>query len=265
MLNAISSNYLLQNKSAGYLGNNVALQDKKNAAADTVDTKDLFANFGESAIVEISEEGMNALAESQKAKKSDEEKLSVKAQSYLENLRKKYGDYNFVVSNDLDAAQTLNSDKPYSVIFTNEELEKMAEDDDYAQKIMGKVDDAVGILKGISEEDLGEGVNFAQLSISIDEEGNMKFFAQLEKLSEEQAERLEAAKEKRAEERKDADDPLNPNKEEEQSELTKILFKSADVEASSRNELLAKISGIDWSKIAEESAYLDFNLYQLNA
>ena len=262
MLNAIGSNYLLQYKNAGYLGNNVALQNRK-TAAEPVETKGLFANYGESAIVEISEEGMNALAESQNAKKSDEEKLSVKAQSYLENLRKKYGDYNFVVSNDLDTAQTLNSDKPYSVIFTNEELEKMADDDDYAQKIMGKVDDAVGILKDISEKDLGEGVNFAQLSVSIDEEGNMKFFAQLEKLSEEQAARLEAAKERRAEEEKAADNPLNPNGKEEQSALTEIIFQRADVEASSRDELLAKISGIDWSRIAEEATYL--NLYQLTA
>ena len=113
----------------------------------------------------------------------------------------------------------------------------MADDDDYAQKIMGKVDDAVGILKDISEKDLGEGVNFAQLSVSIDEEGNMKFFAQLEKLSEEQAARLEAAKERRAEEEKAADNPLNPNGKEEQSALTEIIFQRADVEASSRDEL----------------------------
>ena len=31
---------------------------------------------------------------------TDESKLSAKAQSFLENLRKKYGDYDFVVSND---------------------------------------------------------------------------------------------------------------------------------------------------------------------
>ena len=257
MLNAISSNYLLQYRTAGYLGNNVSIQNKNDDVSSAV-PKNSFANYSESAIVEISEEGMQALAQSQEAAKSDEEKLSVKAQSYLENLRKQYGDYNFVVSNDLDTAQTLNSDKPFSVIFTNEELEKMAEDEDYAKKTMGQVNDAVGILKGISEEDLGEGVNFSQLSISIDEEGNMKFFAQLEKLSQEQAERLEAAKEKRAEERKAAEDSQNPIKEEEQSELTELFFKSADVEASSRSELLAKISGIDWAKIAEESMYLSY-------
>ena len=254
MLNTVSSNYLLQYRHAGYLGNNVEIKNKSDNV-QTAETKNSFANYSESAIVEISEEGLNALAQSQEAAKSDEEKLSVKAQSYLENLRKKYGDYNFVVSNDLDTAQTLNSDKPYSVIFTNEELEKMAEDEEYAQKTMGKVDEAVGILNDISEQDLGEGVNFAQLSISIDEEGNMKFFAQLEKLSAEQAARLEEAKEKRAEERKSAENLSKPNDEEEQSELTKIIFKSANIEALSRDELLSTISGIAWDKIADEEAY----------
>lgn len=232
MTNAIGTNYFQQYQTAS-LG-------KQTATAQTVqDDQNLLAQYGVDTKVEISDAGRNAL----QASKGDESQLSAKAQSYLENLRKKYGDYDFVVSNNLDAAQTAGSGKEYSVIFTTEELEKMAEDEDYAQKVMGQVGDAVDMMKGLWEKDLGEGVQFSQLSVTFDSEGNMKLFAQLEKLSAEQKERLEAAAEKRAEEQ--AEDDGMP-----------VVFKSADVEASTAEELLNKIFGIDWSKIPDEEAYI---------
>ena len=246
MLNTISANYLSQYQKTGNLGMASANYNKVAAAP---------ANFNDKTIVDISEEGLNALEESQNTAQTDESKLSAKAQSYLENLRKKYGDYDFFVSDNPDAAQTTGSSKEYSVIFTPEELEKMAEDDDYAEKTMGNVGKAVDMLKNISEKDLGEGVQFSPLSVSIDEEGNMKLFAQLEKLSEDQAARLEEAKQRRAEEKKEAEENNQPP-EKEQSDFTKILFKAADIEADSEEDLLAKIFGIDWSKIPDEEAYI---------
>lgn len=245
MLNTIGANYLNQYQKAGNIGMNSANYNKVAAAQ---------ANFTEKTIVDISEEGLNALEQSKNANQTDESKLSAKAQSYLENLRKQYGDYDFFVSDDLDAAQTTGSSKEYSVIFTTEELEKMAEDDEYAGKVMGNVGKAVDMLKNISEKDLGEGVQFSQLSVSFDDEGNMKLFAQLEKLSEDQAARLEEAKQKRAEEKKETEN--NQPTEKEQSDFTKILFKAADIEADSEEELFTKIFGIDWSKIPDEEAYI---------
>ena len=230
MTNAINSNYFMQYQNAGQIG-------KQTATSTEADAQNLLKEYGADTKVEISDAGRNAL----QAAKGDESQLSAKAQSYLESLRKKYGDYDFVVSNNLDAAQTVGSDKEYSVIFTVEELEKMAEDDDYAQKVMGQVGDAVDMMKGLWEKDLGEGVQFSQLSVTFDSEGNMKLFAQLEKLSAEQKERLEAAQEKRAKEQ--AEDDGMP-----------VVFKSADIEAENAEELLNKIFGIDWSKIPEEEA-----------
>ena len=207
MMNAISNNYFTQYQSAG-LG-----RQTPTSTGTEIDSENPFANYAADTRVEISDAGRNALQASQ----SDESKLSAKAQSYLESLRKKYGDYDFVVSNNLDTAQTVGSDKEYSVIFTTEELEKMAEDDDYAQKVMGQVGDAVDTIKSLWEKDLGEGVQFSQLSVTFDGDGNMKLFAQLEKLSADQKERLEAAAEKRAEEKADVDDGMP------------IVFKSADI------------------------------------
>ncbi|MBQ7454005.1 MAG: hypothetical protein IJS69_03000 [Selenomonadaceae bacterium] len=255
MANTINTTYLPQFKNAGTVGKGATNSTKTEA-------KNSATQFGGDMTVELSDAGLNALAKSQSdtveeytgstTSANDEVKLSAKAQSFLENLRKKYGDYDFIISNNMDASQTVGSTKEYSVILSPEELERMAEDDDYAQKVMGKVGDAVGMLKNISEKDLGEGVQFSQLSVSIDDEGNMKLLAQLEKLSADQKERLEAAKEKRAEQQKAEEKSLD----DDEPELTKILFKAADVEASSEEELLAKIFGIDWDSIDEEEAYI---------
>lgn len=252
MLNTIGLNSIMQYQKASQLGNNLANQNK------AADAQNPYANYSADTFVDISTDGINALEEAQNnPQKDDEQKLSAKAQSYLEKLRKQYGDYNLVVSDDLDASKTAGTDKEYSVIFTTDELEKMAEDDKYAEKVMGNVGKAVDVLKNISEKDFGEGVQFSQLSVTIDEEGNMKLFAQLEQLSKDQAARLEEAKQKRAEEKKAAEEKAqNPEDEEEDRELISITFKAADIEADSEEELLTKIFGIDWSKIPDEEAYI---------
>ncbi len=247
MTNAINNNYFLQYQNAGQLGKQAAAQNFNN-----VDKQNALTNYAADATVEISNAGRNALQASQG---DDESHLSAKAQSFLDGLREKYGDYNFVVSDNLDTAQTADSDKEYSVIFTTEELEQMADDEDYAQKVMGQVGDAVDMLKNIWEKDLGEGVQFAQLGVSFDSEGNMKLFAQLEKLSADQKERLDAALEKRAEERKAAEEKAQADDESEDDGMP-VVFKSEDVEAESPEELFNKIFSIDWRQIPEQETVI---------
>ena len=240
MLNAINANLFKSYQTAGQLDNRATNSNQKTADNNP------FASAGTN--VEISEAG---LALSQTVQPiDDEQKLSAKAQSYLEKLRDKYGDYNFVVSNDMDTTKTLGSDKEYSVMFTTEELEKMAEDEEYAGKVMGQVGEAVDILKNISEKDLGEGVQFSQLGVSFDSEGKMTIFGQLEKLSEEQQQRLAEAKEKRAEEQKEA------QAEKPVEDGMPVVFKSADVEAANAEDFLTKVFGIKWDEIPEEEALI---------
>lgn len=239
MLNAINANLFKSYQTAGQLDNRATNSNQKTAENNP------FAPA--SANVEISEAG---LALSQVESVSDEQKLSPKAQGYLDSLREKYGDYNFVVSNDMDTTKTLGSDKEYSVMFTTEELEKMAADEEYAGKVMGQVGKAVDMLKSVSEKDLGEGVQFSQLGVSFDSEGNMKMFAQLEKLTAEHQQRLAEASEKRAEEQKEA------QAEKTVEDGMPVVFKSADVEAANAEELLTKIFGIKWDEIPEEEVLI---------
>ena len=58
---------------------------------------------------------------SEQAVKSSEDKLSSKAKNYLDNLRKNYGDYDFIVADAGDDRRALldKSDKEFSVIFSN--------------------------------------------------------------------------------------------------------------------------------------------------
>ena len=74
----------------------------------------------------------------------------------------------------------------------------------------------------------------------MDKGGKMTLFADLEKITEKQKERLEELKEKRAEEKK--------------QEKKDVTVKRTTIQANSKEELLEKISELDWSKITEEKA-----------
>ena len=258
MANAINASYFLQQKNLTQIGKRGAVGEKNNLNAQ----KNLSAQYGGNFSVELSSNGLSALATQQKNSvddagenltslmTADEKKLSATAQEYLKQLREKYGDFDFVVADDMSSPQSFSQDsaKKYSVVLSTEEIERMAVDEDYEKKVMGQVDSAVEKLDSIAEKaELGEGVQFNYLAAEFDDEGNMKLFAGLEKLSEEQAERMEEAKEKRAEENKS---------DEENSEEEKLPSASqkVELEASSVEEMLEKIFGIKWGEVEEQFA-----------
>lgn len=259
MSTSINNNFMLRYKSAENLGKSLG----KGSKEKTGETKDLLSQFGGSASVELSQEGIALSVQQKNAKgeggenfggvKPGEENLSPKAQDFLSRLREKYGDYDFIISDDVDNPLDLTGDstKKYYVILSSSELERMADDEKYADKVMGQVEKAIGVADKLeSSGKLGEGVSFSKIAISIDDEGNMKLFAELERASQEQQERLEKAKEKKEEEAKKADqEKEKESEEEEQPPLTLQHFR---LEANSEDELWEKILGIDWSKVAAE-------------
>ena len=162
--------------------------------------------------------------------------LSPKAQALLDKLRENYGDYDFIVADNVDDPQALaaGSDKKYSVVLTSDELEKMANDEEYANSMMSKVEDAVKTADSVIEKAGLEGVQISQLTISFDNDGNTKLFATLEKLSESQQQRLEAAKE-RAE---------NADEEAEEIQPARVTIEAEDEES-----FLDQLLKIDWESI----------------
>ncbi len=189
----------------------------------------------------LSTEGLDAL---QKQTTTDDidtsifatnKELSPKAQAFLEKLQEKYGEnYDFFVADNVDDPQALTagSTKNYSVIFSSDEIEKMADDEEYANDILGKVDDAVKSFDEIIEKANLEGkAQFSNLAISFDSDGNTKLFATLEKLSESQQEQLDAAKERA--------------KESDETEKPATFSLTADDTES----LLEQLYNVNWDKI----------------
>ena len=198
----------------------------------------------------------------------NESKLSEKAQQLLEKLREKYGDYDFMIANTAEEFDSLSGSgsKEFSVMLTVDEIEKMASDEEYAESQMKAVENAVSMALRISQEngyyrngESGEGQvgQINKLSITISDDGSMKIFAELEKLSEKQRERIENAKEeKAAEEKAEAKKPKFKNPYEKDS---KAFVKRTTIEASSEEEFLEMLKGIDWDNVSESFSGDRFN------
>ena len=191
----------------------------------------------------------------------NEEKLSKKAQEFLKNLRKKYGDYDFMIGNGADELKSLSKSgsKEFSVILSSAEIERMANDEKYAQEKMDGIQGAVKMCKRICEENgytsglggSGENGSINKIGVTVDDKGNMKLFAELEKTSSKQKERIEKNREKRAEEKKSADKTRKKNPYEKPEKPT---IKRAIIEADSEEDLLSKISKFDWDSVAESKS-----------
>ncbi len=181
---------------------------------------------------------------------SNESGLSTKAQDFLKNLRKQYGDYDFFVGNSGDDLKSLakSGSKEFSIIFSNEELEKMANDADYAKEKLQSMEHAVDMSKQICEQ-FGQKRNGAEINkvgIVFHDDGTTSFFAELEESSAKQRERLENKRAERREEEKKA------GKEFDRYAETRPDTKRAEVEADSLEELLEKMNGIDWDAVKPE-------------
>lgn len=192
-------------------------------------------------------EGANAV-------KKDTPKLSANAKALLAELKRRYGNMDFMVASfdsDEEAQSYLSrGTKEYSVLIDPEELEKMAADSDYKEKNLSIIEESTGKLKEIknqlSEDKKEEVVN---LGVSIGKDGTVSYFAELQKMSDKQREHIENTKEAKREEKAKA------AKEQEK----KDYGKRTTVKANSVEELLDKIRNLDWDKVKEETAGSHFD------
>ncbi len=184
-----------------------------------------------------------------------EESLSDKAKELLGNLRSQYGDYGFAVAGSDAEFSTMRGvgDKEYTVIFTADELEKMAEDDAYATEQMKQVESLIDMTKKLEDDEefqakldeLAEkGYILSNLSLTVNEQGGVDIFAELVKVSEKQAERIE---ERRAENK--AMDKAEQERMEKEAIAKKFEApappKKGIIKASSMEDLMNTIGGLD--------------------
>ena len=184
-------------------------------------------------------------------------KLSDKAQSLLDSLKKKYGNMDFMVADfeDGEEAKEILSrgTKEFSVLFSSEELEKMASDEKYLEEKIKGMEGAVRFSERINDEfgyesmfqKNSDGVEVTNVGISFNEDGTMTYFAELEKVNEKQQERMENVKEEKKEK------VLKEEKSEKSDKVNKTVgsTKKTVVYADTEEDLFNKIYEIDWAKI----------------
>lgn len=195
--------------------------------------------------------------ETKKATETKDSKveLSSSAKKLLKELQKTYGNTDFMIANyetEEEAAEYLSrGTNTYSVLLTPDELEKMASDEDYKKNNLKKLDGALNQLKDMKDQ-LGEkGEDVKRLGVVIGDSGEVSFFAELEKSSEMQRERIEKQREAKKEEAAEAE---KAKKEEKLNEGSFIRegAKRTTLFADSLEELKEKIGQVDWSTIRED-------------
>ena len=197
-------------------------------------------------------------------KTSTAQGLSDKAKELLKELRAKYPNMDIMVGNyssDEEAQEYLSrGTKEYSVLIEPELLEQMAEDDSVKEKYMNMIDEATNEFGSIEEmlassNEEGEDIagQIKTIGVSIKADGTISYFAQLEKSSEAQKERIEkAAEDKKEKKSTEEKRQVQKNREKRLEEAHEEKIKRGYVEASSAEELAEKIRGFDWNNITEE-------------
>lgn len=195
--------------------------------------------------------------------------LSDDAQKLLKELKKSYGNTDFIVADyetDEEAASYLSrGTNDYSVLISPEELEKMAADQDVKDKNLKILDEAVAKLDEVKGQLGDKADEVSRIGIAIGDNGEVSYFAELEKSGEKQRERIEQQradkKEAAAEEAKKAEAEKAESKkngpwraEEESGRMfARRPAKRTTVFAGTVEELAEKIGQVDWNTVKEDA------------
>lgn len=193
--------------------------------------------------------------ESPYGKTIGEPKLSEEGQKYYEQLKKKYGQYDFIlVSSDQKQAAQANAAKYANrlktvVLIDDEKIERMATDAEYRKKYEGILSGATNQLEQMKSQMQSSGANVKGYGIQVNDGGTLSFFAVLKKSSADQKARIEKkAEEKKAQ--KHAEEKKAHKKEQAERLEKKRTEKSESAEedeavtitAKSLEELMQKIA-----------------------
>lgn len=181
-----------------------------------------------------------------------EPKLSEKAQKYYEELKKKFGQYDFVLVSSSEkenakanAAKFANQLKTV-VLIDEEKIEKMATDASFRKKYEGILSGAEARIEQLKSSLAATGANVQGFGIQINDDGTTTLFAVLEKSSADQKARIEKHAEERRAERKAEEKKANRKKQKEWLEKASQKRKTEQKEqtvltANSAEELIKKI------------------------
>lgn len=195
-----------------------------------------------------------------------EPKLSENAAKYYEQLKKKYGNMDFVlVSSDkkeFAKSQAASLNNPYKmvVLIDEEKIERMAADENFRAQYEGILNRAASGVQQMKAS-LGNRANVKAYGVQINDGGTMSFFAVVDKSMKAQKERIE----KKAAEKKEAKkaEAKKAEKQEQQDKLEELRAERADdttrpnseelvtVTASSLDELLRKVDDVMFAGMSD--------------
>ena len=183
--------------------------------------------------------------------------LSDKAAKYYEQLKKKYGNYDFIlVSRDqkenakANAAQYANSFKTV-VLIDEGKIEQMATDEKFRKQYEGILSGAAARMQQLKSSIEKSGANVKGYGMQVNDGGTLSFFAVLKKSSADQKARIEKKSEQKKAEKKAAE--KKTAKKEKEERLKEKRTESDDSEetvtisAGSIDELLSKIEAYNFN------------------
>jgi hypothetical protein len=191
--------------------------------------------------------------------------LSEKAAKYYEELKKKYGNMDFIlVSSDMkeqaqaQAGNYANANKMV-VLIDEEKIEKMAEDENYRKQYESIISDATSGLAQL-QSSLTNTSNVKGYGMKVNDNGTASFLAVIDKSLAAQKERIEKKAEEKKEAKKKADKEETEKAETEKrqekieqskSEKGQSYEDTITVTASSIEELLEKINDVTYSIMSD--------------
>lgn len=200
------------------------------------------SNYYQNTVQERKEK--NSVDEAKTADKAEKNpvNLSSAAKKLLKEIQKKYGNMDVMVGSyeteEEAAAYLSRGTKDFGVLIDPEELEEMAKDDDLKKKNFDLLDEAVGKLSDMKDQLGDKKDDVVRMGVSIGKDGAVSYFAELEKGSAQQKERIEKSREAKK----------------EQAAALEEKKKKVKLRAESAEELLEKIREVNWDNIKEEKA-----------
>lgn len=174
-----------------------------------------------------------------------EPKLSDAAAEYYDSLKHKYGSMNFVLvaSDKKQEAEAMKAGfavpGKMTVLIDEEKIEKMAADEEYRAKIEGVIANAANKVASLGDQLTASGAKVKSFGMTIDDNGNAKYFAVLEESSKKQRERIAAKAEEKHEEKIKAD---RKERREKLKEFAEGKDDTVTINANSIEELIQKVS-----------------------
>lgn len=188
-----------------------------------------------------------------------EPQLSEKAQKYYEQLKKKYGNMDFIlVSKDMKAAAQAQAgsyaNKNKMVVLIDEEkIERMAEDENYRKKCEGIISGATSQMQQLKKSLTSSGAKVKGYGMQVNDGGNASFFAVIDKSYEAQRKRIAKKAEQKAEDKKKAQKEERDKRAEEArtQKGDKAKEDLVTVTASSIDELINKINNTMFAAMSD--------------